>query len=52
MNINMRKLTLSTNKAIFEGFIEFDMKDRKNLTNVLNGLRNIDGIQDVERTDI
>ena len=52
MNINIRKLTLSTNKAIFEGFIEFDMKDRKNLTHILNGLRNINGIQDVERTDI
>lgn len=52
IGINMRKLSLSTNKAIFEGYIEIELEDKSNLGEILKELRKIDGIQDVERTDI
>nr|MCR4860823.1 TGS domain-containing protein [Bacteroidales bacterium] len=52
MGINMRKLQLSTDSGLFEGFIELLVHDKKNLERMVEGLSRIDGIQDVVRTDI
>ena len=48
----MRKLQLSTEDGLFEGFIELLVRDKKNLERMVEGLSRIDGIQDVIRTDI
>ncbi len=50
--INMRKLQLSTNEGLFEGYIELLVRDKKNLESMVDGLKKIDGIQNVVRTDI
>jgi GTP pyrophosphokinase len=52
LGINMRKLQLSTDGELFEGFIELRVRDKKNLERMVDGLSKIDGIQDVVRTDI
>ena len=52
LGINMRKLQLSTDGELFEGFIELLVRDKKNLERMVDGLSKIDGIQDVVRTDI
>ena len=52
LGINMRKLQLSADGELFEGFIELLVRDKKNLENMVEGLSRIDGIQDVIRTDI
>ena len=50
--INIRKLQLSTEAGLFEGFIELLVRDKKNLERMVEGLTKIDGVQDVIRTDI
>ena len=52
LGINMRKLQLSTEDGLFEGFIELLVRDKRNLEHMVEGLNRIDGIQDVIRTDI
>ena len=52
LGINMRKLQLSTDGELFEGFIELRVRDKRNLERMVEGLSKIDGIQDVIRTDI
>ena len=52
LGINMRKLQLSADGELFEGFIELLVRDKKNLEHMVEGLSHIDGIQDVIRTDI
>ena len=52
LGINMRKLHLSTEGGVFEGFIELLVKDKRILTRMGEGLKKIEGIQDVVRTDI
>lgn len=51
MKINMRKLQLFTDDSLFEGFIEILVGDKSIIDNMVNGLKKIDGIQDVVRTD-
>lgn len=52
LGINMRKLTLNTDNGIFEGQIELLVKDKSILDDMVKGLKKIDGITDVVRTDI
>lgn len=52
LGINMRKLHLSTEDGVFEGYIELLVRDKRILTKMAEGLKQIDGIQDVVRTDI
>ena len=52
LGINMRKLQLTVDGGLFEGTIELLVKDKKILENMVDGLKKIDGIQDVVRTDI
>lgn len=50
--INMRKVQLSTDEGLFEGYIELLVKDKKNLENMVKALQATNGIQEVVRTDI
>jgi len=52
MGINMRKLALGCENGIFQGSIELLVKDKNNLVNMIEGLKRIDGVQDVVRTDL
>lgn len=52
MGVNMRNLQLGTDGGIFEGYIDMLVKDKNSLDNMLDGLRKIEGIQDVVRMDI
>lgn len=52
LGINMKKLQLSTDDGVFEGYIELLVKDKKSLEDMVEGMKVIDGIQDVVRTDI
>ena len=49
---NIRKIQLSTEEGLFDGYIELLVRDKKNLDSMVAGLKKIDGIQDVVRTDI
>lgn len=52
LGINMRKLQLNTEGGVFEGYIELLVKDKAILDDMVRGLRKIEGVQDVIRTDI
>lgn len=52
LGINMRNLQLSTDGGVFEGFIDLLVKDKSVMDDIVAGLKMIDGIQDVIRTDI
>ena len=52
MGMNMTALTLGSKDGVFEGNIELQVRSRENLDAMLKGLQEIDGIQDVVRTDI
>lgn len=52
MGVNMRKLNLSTEDGIFEGYIDMLVHDRAVLESMIDNLKNIKGIQDVMRTEI
>lgn len=52
MGINIRKLQLTADAGLFEGNIELRVKDKGILEDMVEGLKKIEGIQDVVRTDI
>jgi len=52
LGINMKKLQLSTEDGVFEGYIELQVKDKKSLEDMVERMKKIDGIQDVVRTDM
>lgn len=52
LGVNIRKLQLSADGGLFEGNIELLVKDKRILESMVEGLKKIDGIQDVVRTDI
>lgn len=52
LGINIRKLQLSADGGLFEGNIELLVMDKRILESMVEGLKKIDGIQDVVRTDI
>ena len=52
LGVNIRKLQLSSDGGLFEGNIELLVKDKRILESMVEGLKKIDGIQDVVRTDI
>lgn len=52
MGVNMRRLNLSTEGGIFEGFIDLYVHDREGLDTLITKLRGIQGIQSVMRTEM
>jgi len=52
MGLNMRKVYLNTDGEIFDGYIEFYVRDLSRLEETISMLSGIDGIQNVARTDI
>jgi guanosine-3',5'-bis(diphosphate) 3'-pyrophosphohydrolase len=52
MGVNMRKLFLSSEEGIFEGYIDMYVHDKEALEKMIKKLSSIEGIQSVVRTDI
>ncbi|MBQ6086573.1 MAG: bifunctional (p)ppGpp synthetase/guanosine-3',5'-bis(diphosphate) 3'-pyrophosphohydrolase [Bacteroidales bacterium] len=52
MGMNMRKISLSTDGGIFEGYIDFYVHDREALDKMIRKLGSIEGVQNIIRTDI
>ncbi len=47
MDINIRKVTVSSDKGIFEGTIELRVHDRDEVNAIMDNLRNIDDLKEV-----
>ena len=52
MNVNIREIHLSGKDGVMDGYIDMLVQDKKNLELMIDGLRKIEGVQDVVRTDI
>ena len=52
MGVNMKKVYLSTEEGIFDGYIDLLVHDRTALERMIRKLASIDGIQAVARTDM
>lgn len=49
MNINMHKITITSNENIFNGIIEIKVHDRQEVKNIINGLKKVKGIQELQQ---
>ncbi len=49
MNINMRKITVSSNDEIFTGSIEIRVHDRQEVRNIINSLKKVKGLQEIQQ---
>jgi guanosine-3',5'-bis(diphosphate) 3'-diphosphatase len=47
LGINIRKLTISSDNGIFEGTIEMQVHDRKDVQFIVESMKNIKDIQEV-----
>ena len=52
MGVNMKKVLLSTEEGIFEGYIDLSVHDKSALERMIRKLASIDGIQSVARTEL
>ena len=52
MGVNMKKVYLSTEEGIFDGYIDLLVHDKTALERMIRKLASIDGIQSVARTDM
>lgn len=52
MGVNMKKVYLSVDGGIFEGYIDLSVHDRSALDRMIRKLGSIDGIQNVARTEL
>ena len=49
LNVNIHKLTISSDNGIFDGSIEIRIHDRDDVKVIMDKLKTIDGLQDVQR---
>ena len=49
LGINIHKITISSDNGIFDGTIELRIHDREEVKTIMNQLRNIDDLQEVQR---
>lgn len=52
MGVNMKKVLLSTEQGLFEGYIDLSVHDKSALERMIRKLSSIDGIQSVARTEL
>lgn len=50
-NINMRSITMDTNDGIFTGNIKIYIQSTEHLENLIQKIKNIDGVESIERID-
>ena len=51
LNINIRKLTITTQDGIFDGEIQLGVHDVEDVKNICNKLKNMQGVEEVTRID-
>ena len=49
-DVNIHKLTISCDEGIFAGVFELLIHDRSDVETVMNGLKTINGVQEVNQT--
>ncbi len=49
MNVNIHKLTIGSEDGVFDGVIEIRVYDRDNVRAIIDELKKIDGLQDVQQ---
>ncbi len=49
LDVNIHKLTISSDNGIFDGTIEIKIHDREDVKVIMNALLEIDGVQEVQR---
>lgn len=49
MNVNMHKITLSTQESIFMGTIEIRVHDRQEVKNIVSSLKKVKGLQEIQQ---
>lgn len=47
MNVNIHKITISTDQGLFDGAIDLHVHDRDEVQNIMNKLKRIDGLHEV-----
>ena len=47
MNVNIHKVTITSEEGVFEGFIELRVHDREDVKAIIDQLKKINGLQDV-----
>jgi GTP pyrophosphokinase len=47
MNVNIHKLTISSEEGVFDGSIELRVHDREDVKAIMKALKAIDGLQEV-----
>ena len=52
MSVNIRKIVLSSDEGIFEGYIDLYVSDKSTLDKLVHALKKINGIQNVIRIDL
>jgi GTP pyrophosphokinase len=52
MGVNMRKVYLSSENGVFEGYFDLSVQNKSVLERMIKRLSAIDGVQNVVRTDI
>ena len=49
MNVNIRKVVISSNQGIFDGSIELRVHDREDVRLIMDELKIIDGLQEINQ---
>ena len=49
MDINMKRITVSSDQGIFDGSIELHVHDRDEVKIIIENLKQIDGLQEVQQ---
>ncbi|MDD5862307.1 MAG: RelA/SpoT family protein [Prevotella sp.] len=49
LNVNIKKVTISTNQGIFDGSLELRVHERADMKVIIDNLKGIDGLQEVQQ---
>ena len=52
LGVNIKRLNLGTEQGIFDGYIDVLVREKSVLEDMISHLRQINGVQTVQRTDI
>jgi GTP pyrophosphokinase len=47
MNVNIHKLTISSEEGVFDGSIELRVHDREDVRDIMKALKDVEGLQEV-----
>jgi GTP pyrophosphokinase len=52
LNVNIRRVNLGAEEGIFDGYIDLYVHDIKDLENLIEKFKGIDGIESVAKTEL